>query len=92
MFSPLASSIPIFWGHGDADKQVDHSFSRGCAEKLASELGVPFISATDRLGAEILQDKKGLRFHTYPNMPHWFGLEEFEDIVVWLGSLLQQNL
>ncbi|KAG6856188.1 hypothetical protein H0H87_006728 [Tephrocybe sp. NHM501043] len=49
--SPLAPTLPIFWGHGSTDPLVRVEFALETAGELASDLEVPFALYTGRLGA-----------------------------------------
>ncbi|KAG6864857.1 hypothetical protein C0991_006758 [Blastosporella zonata] len=50
VMSPHAPSLPIFWGHGIKDEVLKIKFSRETAERLAEDLGMPFIAYSGRLG------------------------------------------
>jgi len=39
---PLFPSIPLFFAHGTADRQVNHDFAREAARTFASQLDIPF--------------------------------------------------
>jgi len=83
--SPHSSSIPVFWGHGTDDSQVDHEFSRSCAATLASDLGIPFRvhSGGHEVGA-----MEGLDFHSYEGLGHAFNNDELNDLKTWIKGLI----
>ncbi|KAJ7359548.1 Phospholipase/carboxylesterase [Mycena albidolilacea] len=56
MVSAHASSIPIFWGHGNADPLVSYKLSRVCVEYLVTEIGLDFHTYY-RLAHYIRDDK-----------------------------------
>ena len=91
ILTPFAKQIPIFWGHGKEDLQVDYEFSIKTAETLASDLEVPFQSYENTaLTREELEkiSPKGLRFHSYGNLGHWINEQELMDLYAWILFLL----
>lgn len=82
--SPHAASIPLFWGHGMLDIQVFHDFSQSCAATLASELGIPFRlqPVKHQMGV------KGLDFHSYEGLQHWFNNAELADLKLWIKGVV----
>lgn len=93
--SPIAPSLPIFWGHGRFDEQVDYSFSVGAAETLANELNVPFRTMNERLIPEQFKADNGtagVTFVTYDRLGHWIQIpEEMNDLSVWIEACLPHN-
>jgi lysophospholipase-1 len=91
MLTPFAKQIPIFWGHGKEDLQVDYEFSIKTAETLASNLEVPFQSYENitltRKELEKVSPKR-LRFHSYGNLGHWINEQELMDLYAWILFLL----
>ncbi|KAJ7827041.1 lysophospholipase I [Mycena olivaceomarginata] len=80
MVSAHASSIPIFWGHGNADPLVPYKLGRVCAEYLVTEIGVPRAPCP---GAP-----EGLDFHTYYGLAHYIRDDELTDVASWLKKIL----
>lgn len=95
ILTPFARQIPIFWGHGKEDLQVNHKFSIECAETLASNLEVPFrsyenIAATHKELEE--NSSLGLRFYSYGDLGHWVNEQELEDLFTWIRFILSESL
>jgi lysophospholipase I len=91
ILTPFAKQIPIFWGHGKEDLQVDYEFSIKTAETLASNLEVPFQSYENiALTRKELEKNppEGLRFHSYGNLRHWVNEQELMDLYAWILFLL----
>lgn len=91
ILTPFAKQIPIFWGHGKQDRQVNYDFSFKCAETLAANLNVPFKSYEDvTLTREELEKNspEGLRFYSYGNLGHWVNEKEIMDLFLWILFLL----
>ena len=91
ILTPFAKQIPIFWGHGKQDLQVDYEFSIKSAETLASNLEVRFQPYENvALTREELEKNppEGLRFHSYGNLGHWFNERELMDLFTWILFLL----
>jgi len=90
--SPIAPSLPIFWGHGQLDHQVEHEFSLKAAETLASELNIQFHATSQRLALERFKTDSGnagLTFVTYDQLGHWIQTpEEMQDLSVWIEACL----
>ncbi|KAJ7858738.1 Phospholipase/carboxylesterase/thioesterase [Mycena leptocephala] len=80
MVSSHASSIPIFWGHGTADRLVKYQLGRVCADYLLTEIGIP---AAPHSGAS-----EGLGFYTYNGLGHDVRDDELSDITSWLKKIL----
>ena len=92
----ISKDLSIFWGHGNADPQVNHDAWKGLAEKLAEEIKIPFTYHDDdgkRLEAEKLRKSgtNALLFHTYNDLGHWFSSEEIEDLITWISVVLQRS-
>lgn len=95
ILSSKSKDLSIFWGHGNADRQVDYDAWKKLAENLAGEIGIPFKYYADegvRLEAEQLRKSgtNALLFHSYKNLGHWFNEKEFEDLIVWISVVLGQ--
>jgi len=94
ILTPSAKQIPIFWGHGKKDLQLNHKFAIETAETLAYHLQIPFRSyqgvAVTLRG--FLQEKEnpfpGLRFYSYENLGHSVNDQELADLFVWILFLL----
>lgn len=94
LITPFAKQIPIFWGHGKKDLQVNHKFTLQCAETLASHLQVPFRSYQKvAMTHQELQENspKGLRFYSYETLGHSINDQELEDLIVWILFLLPDS-
>ena len=94
ILSPKSKDLSIFWGHGNADKQVDHDTWKRLAEILDGEIGIPFMYCNDMpLEAETLRKSgsKALLFHTYKDLGHWFNREEIADLIIWISVVLGDN-
>jgi hypothetical protein len=93
--SPIASLLPIFWGHGQLDHQVEYEFALKAAETLASELNIQFRSTDQRLALEQFKadgGKAGLTFVAYDQLGHWIQIpEEMKDLTVWIEACLPHN-
>ena len=87
--------MPIFWGHGRLDRQVEYEFSVKAAETLASDLNIPFHTMNERLALEqfkIDSSNEGLIFVTYDPLGHWIQTpEEMQDLGVWIEACLPHN-
>jgi len=89
--------MPIMWGHGTLDKQVDYATSKGCAQTLADQLGIPFI-ATDEsestyLTAKSFRGENGgpyLHFRTYEDMGHFFIPKELKEFAIWMTTCIPE--
>ncbi|KAF9458712.1 acyl-protein thioesterase 1 [Collybia nuda] len=91
--SPLAPSLPIFWGHGRVDQQIEYHFSVKAAETLANDLDIPFNGSLERLTPEELSSQSttptpGLRFLTYPWLGHSVNDLEMRELAVWFSKYL----
>jgi predicted esterase len=87
---PLIPSIPLFFAHGTADRQVNHNFARDAAETLASQLEIPFHSS-ESPSAHFEGDLVGLRFQSYPGMGHTISEAELEDLCLWIVAILPKR-
>ena len=91
ILTPFAKQIPIFWGHGKEDLQVNYEFSIKTAETLASDLEVPFQSYENMALTRKELEKfppEGLRFHSYGDLSHWVNDQELMDLYAWILFLL----
>jgi hypothetical protein len=99
--TPIARQIPIFWGHGTADVQVNHALALGAAKDLAHVLDVPtsviLIGAADEATMPSRNDDKpslrpdepGIRFNMYEGLVHWVGVErEMKDLARWIEGVV----
>ncbi|PFH50375.1 hypothetical protein AMATHDRAFT_61200 [Amanita thiersii Skay4041] len=86
----IATDIPIFWGHGKCDAQVNHDFAMASARQLTVDLGVRFQAKEKALVREELEKNgaHGIRFHSYATLGHWIAPEELDDLAVWIAHLL----
>jgi len=87
----FAKEMPIFWGHGMDDRQVDFTVWKDLAKVFAGQLGIPFISNDhSEMNGRDLQENGtvGLRFYSYEGLGHWFDEEELEDLAIWISILL----
>ncbi|CAK5275264.1 unnamed protein product [Mycena citricolor] len=79
MVSEHATSLPIFWGHGQADPLVKLTLAERSRDILKESIGVS-DATSDQF--------KGLSFNTYPDVPHSTSQEELRDLAVWLKKAL----
>jgi len=87
--TPLFPSIPLFFAHGTADRQVNYTFARDAAETFASQLKIPFhFSQSAMISLE--GDLKGLRFQSYQGMGHDVFETELEDLRLWIAAVLSK--
>jgi len=86
-------SIPLFFAHGTADRQVNHEFARDAAETLASQLQISFHYSESPLSAVVpLEgDLRGLRFQSYQGMGHDILEVELGDLRLWIAALLPKQ-
>jgi predicted esterase len=93
MCSPFPPSIPLFFAHGTADRQVRYNFARDAAETLASQLEIPFCFSESPLSATALleNDLVGLRFQSYSGMGHEVLERELEDLRLWIAAVLPKQ-
>ncbi|RDB17778.1 Acyl-protein thioesterase 1 [Hypsizygus marmoreus] len=92
--STLASTLPIFWGHGRDDPQVNYKFSLKAAMTLADQLHIPFHESSDRLVPETFAEPKNnvnLRFMTYPDLGHWLCPVEIDDLSIWMEAIIPKS-
>ncbi|KAF7316476.1 Delta-sterol C-methyltransferase [Mycena indigotica] len=80
MTSSHASSIPIFWGHGTADRIVTLELGQASAQYLINEVGIP---RSDPPGAP-----QGLSFLEYSNLEHRLRDDELLDVMAWLKKII----
>ncbi|KAL0070109.1 hypothetical protein AAF712_002596 [Marasmius tenuissimus] len=73
--SPHATSIPIFWGHGDVDQTVGIRYAHQAMDFLKS---VGFNIGSGPGASE------GLTFQKYRDLLHVVSDEEIEDVKTWL--------
>ena len=91
ILTPFAKQIPIFWGHGKADRQVDYEFAIQSAETLASHLDIPFRSYEKvPITPQELEENsvQGSRFYSYGTLGHWVNERELEDLFAWILFIL----
>ncbi|GLB44539.1 putative phospholipase/Carboxylesterase [Lyophyllum shimeji] len=89
--SPLAPTVPIFWGHGRLDFKVKYDFSFQSARALSSDLGIPFHESDKRLTPDDFKEPgsaAGVRFMSYDHLGHWMNSSEMEDLHTWMTALL----
>ncbi|KAF9493964.1 Phospholipase/carboxylesterase [Pleurotus eryngii] len=84
MISPHATSLPIFWGHGDADPLVKFEWGTVSRDFLSTELGFALASSK--------ADTKGLSFNGYRGLVHSSSPEEINDLKAWLKKVMPGNL
>ncbi|KIM37859.1 hypothetical protein M413DRAFT_251578 [Hebeloma cylindrosporum] len=91
----FAKTMPIFWGHGTEDRQVDFKIWKGLAKVLAGQLGIPFIDSeqsvwvSERVSRE--NETAGLLFYTYEDLGHWFNEQELQDVAKWISILIPEQ-
>lgn len=83
MVSPHATSVPIFWGHGEADPLVAFEWGSASKDFLIAEVGIP--PATSK------EDPTGLNFNGYPRLVHSASTEELNDVKAWLKKIIPSN-
>ncbi|KAF7318841.1 Delta-sterol C-methyltransferase [Mycena chlorophos] len=88
MVSPHASTIPIFWGHGDADRLVTLQLGRACADFLVKEIGIPPEPNWPSSGSGSGGTPSGLDFQTYQDLGHTISDEELLDVGQWLKRIV----
>jgi predicted esterase len=90
---PLFPSIPLFFAHGTADRQVNYQFARDAAETFASQLQLPFYLSELSLSKTALLESNltGLRFHSYQGMGHTISEMELEDLRLWIAAVLPRQ-
>lgn len=80
MANDHAGSLPIFWGHGDADEIVPLKLGQRSKDFLTREVGVKEASASG---------EPGLSFNVYRGLPHSFDPgREMADFEKWLAKVL----
>ncbi|KAF4605639.1 hypothetical protein EYR40_004426 [Pleurotus pulmonarius] len=83
MISPHATSLPIFWGHGEADPLVKFEWGTLSRDFLATEVGIALASSE--------ADAKGLNFNGYRGLVHSASPEEINDVKAWLKKVIPGN-
>lgn len=99
MKSEHANDIPLFWGHGTNDPIVDYN----CTSQIRSFLpqltcdpvgqrSIDFL--VQKCGYKLLPQgttfaRPGIRFESYPGMPHSSCPQEIEDLKSWLTEALK---
>ncbi|PPQ63139.1 hypothetical protein CVT24_005779 [Panaeolus cyanescens] len=83
MAQPFASSVPVFYGHGDADPLVKPVLCQTSANFLVDELGIP-RSTPDKFG--------GLYYNVYPNVAHNVSPKELDDFKTFIKRCLPAEL
>lgn len=90
--TPMSRQIPIFWGHGKEDTQVDYAVWKSLAQTYADDLGIAFndLPNTGEPALKALKRKKaeGMWFLSYPWLEHWMNQEELGDLGEWMRYLL----
>ncbi|EAU91112.2 acyl-protein thioesterase 1 [Coprinopsis cinerea okayama7 len=89
--SPISKTLPIWWGHGTHDAQVQYEFSMYSAQKVASDVGIEFVRSKEPLtpqDAKEDKEKVRLRFASYEELGHWFDDQELNDLAVWMKTVL----
>jgi len=88
----IAPSIPVFWGHGTNDTQVNHEKAFGAASNLARDLNIPIRKVVDEVTgdeAPLSPMDPGIRFNSYKRLVHWIDPEdELADLVVWIQGVV----
>ncbi|PPQ66743.1 hypothetical protein CVT26_009544 [Gymnopilus dilepis] len=82
--SPIAASIPIFWGTGSADQLVKLQYSKECAEFLNTELGFPTLTPDS---GEI----KGLSYNVYDGLGHETTPSELDDLKSFIKRAIPKS-
>lgn len=77
MMSEHATSIPIFWGHGNIDPLVKFEIGKASVELLTSQLGIPKVSGGD---------ENGIKFKVYEGVAHSTNKQELDDLQEWLKN------
>ncbi|KAI0030522.1 Phospholipase/carboxylesterase [Vararia minispora EC-137] len=85
MVNRHATSLSIFWGHGEADPLVRFVFARRSLEFLKTELRMaPASDSPDEL--------KGIDFHSYTGVGHSTSPHELDDLKNWLKRVIPMAL
>ncbi|KAF8637099.1 hypothetical protein AX17_003004 [Amanita inopinata Kibby_2008] len=84
------TKVPLFWGHGKRDLQVNYDFAMASAKQLACDFDIRFQRKEKMQTREELEKNgvEGLRFHSYTSLGHWIAPDELDDLVVWVAHLL----
>jgi len=80
LLEPPATTVPIFWGHGEDDPLVPLSIGKLSKEEL-EKAGVK--EANESGGP-------GISFNTYPKLGHSADMGEIADWENWLGKVVPQ--
>lgn len=83
MKSEHAKDIPIFWGHGTNDPVVDYSFGQRSIDFLVQKCGYRLLPQGTTFA------RPGIRFESYPGMPHSSCPQEIDDLKSWLTQALK---
>lgn len=88
--------MPIFWGHGTKDRQVDFKLWKELAEVFAGDLGIPFIDSEQSVWMAdwTLRENgmTGLLFYSHEDLGHWFNEKELEDLAKWISILIPNKV
>lgn len=89
----IAPSIPVFWGHGTKDAQVNHDKAFRAASDLARDLNIPIHMLVDNvpIGDKDPPSPKdpGIRFNSYKGLVHWIDpVDELADLVTWIQGVV----
>lgn len=76
--SAHATSLPIFWGHGEQDTLVSFSGAQDTVQFMKRELGISDASA---------ENPSGLEFHSY-DISHSASETELADLKTWLRRVI----
>lgn len=80
--SPHATSLPIFWGHGQQDTLVSFSGAADTVQFMKRELGIPDASS---------ENTTGLEFHSYEDISHSASETELADLKMWLRRVIPSD-
>lgn len=90
--TPTASLIPMYWAHGQVDRQVDHDKAFNAASELALHLDIPIVHLTERAPDSDPPTEPGIRFRSYASLGHWIDpSDELCDLAAWIRSVLPQE-
>lgn len=95
---PISRTVPVFWGHGVEDAQVNHAFWAVAAETAARDLNINFVKSEAQskptltfCEAAISKVVTTLRFMSYEGLGHWFSQEELKDMAIWIIAMLADS-
>lgn len=80
MMSEYATSLPLFWGHGEADPLVKFAMGEASVQYLTSQAGVTKTTKDGPL--------KGLSFNSYPGVGHSTNMQELDDLRMWIKRVI----